>query len=116
MPANKIKSLNMGGTVTDEHGNMTQFSLMYPSESCPDLESLLSHVIGFVNEEAGTEFTWMYREDVGKMLNATVDLMQAQKNSIGRIDELKPVPDPNRKARIEKNLKSLGYGRYEIQD
>jgi hypothetical protein len=94
-----IKSLNMGGIVTDEHGNMTQFSLVFPSESCPDLESLLSHVISFVNEEAGTEFRFMLINKE-KVMNKIMDTVTEIRN----IDL-----DPNRKSRIKKNIKELGY-------
>lgn len=92
----KLQSLDIVvHTVIDEQ--LTKFSITYPSHGAPDVETLLSLVIGHINDELGTEYTWIHKSEIGKMLDATVSLMQVS------------TYDPERKARIKKNIKELGY-------
>lgn len=43
-------------TVTGEEKQLTKFSITYPSDGAPDVETLLSLVIQHVNDECGTRF------------------------------------------------------------
>ena len=107
---NKLHSLEIVvHTVTGENKDRVRFGGICPSHDVPDVETLLSLVLSHINEKCGTDYIWMHKSEVGEMLDATVNLMQASKSSVKALIDGRPTPNPKRKARIKKNLKELGY-------